>query len=231
MEVVSVKNVTKIFGVEQNKVVAVDNANFSIENKEFVTIVGESGSGKSTLLHMIGGLDAPTHGEIVINGINIYKLGDKERTLFRRRNIGFVFQDFNLISELSAEENVVFPILLEHKKVDIKFLNQLLCILRIEEKRKFLPSQLSGGERQRIAIARSLIKKPSIVLADEPTGNLDSRNSKEVIELLQDLSDRFEQTIMLITHNENIAKVGSRRIMVVDGKVEKLDDKSLFTTC
>ncbi len=231
MEVVSVKNVTKIFGVEQNKVVAVDNANFSIENKEFVTIVGESGSGKSTLLHMIGGLDAPTHGEIVINGINIYKLGDKERTLFRRRNIGFVFQDFNLISELSAEENVVFPILLEHKKVDIKFLNQLLCILRIEEKRKFLPSQLSGGERQRIAIARALITKPSIVLADEPTGNLDSRNSKEVIELLQDLSDRFEQTIMLITHNENIAKVGSRRIMVVDGKVEKLDDKSLFTTC
>ena len=231
MEVVSVKNVTKIFGVEQNKVVAVDNANFSIENKEFVTIVGESGSGKSTLLHMIGGLDAPTHGEIVINGINIHKLGDKERTLFRRRNIGFVFQDFNLISELSAEENVVFPILLEHKKVDIKFLNQLLCILRIEEKRKFLPSQLSGGERQRIAIARALITKPSIVLADEPTGNLDSRNSKEVIELLQDLSDRFEQTIMLITHNENIAKVGSRRIMVVDGKVEKLDDKSLFTTC
>ena len=184
-----------------------------------MAIVGESGSGKSTLLNMIGALDSPTAGKVIIDGKDIMEMKDNAATIFRRRNIGFIFQAFNLIPELTVEQNIVFPLLLDYQKPDQKYLDEILKSLNLENRRKHLPSQLSGGQQQRVAIGRALITKPSIILADEPTGNLDSQNSNEVIALLKDAARRYEQTIIMITHNRVIAQSADRILQVKDGVV------------
>ena len=182
-------------------------------------IVGESGSGKSTLLNIIGALDTPTDGKVFIDGKDIFSMKDNELTVFRRRNIGFIFQSFNLIPELTVEQNIIFPVLLDYNQPDENYLEELLSILGLEERRNYLPNQLSGGQQQRVAIGRALITRPSLILADEPTGNLDSKNSSEVIRLLKDSSKKYEQTIIMITHSTSIAKSADRILKVSDGKV------------
>ena len=198
------------------------NVSFCVEKGEFLAIVGESGSGKSTLLNMIGVLDVPTSGKVIIDGKDIMAMKDNAATIFRRRNIGFIFQAFNLIPELTVEQNIVFPLLLDYQKPDQKYLDELLDVLNLENRRKHLPSQLSGGQQQRVAIGRALITRPSIILADEPTGNLDSQNSSEVIALLKDASRKYGQTIIMITHNRVIAQAADRILQVRDGVVTDL---------
>ena len=210
MNLLEVKNISKTYGSGEAAVEALKNVSFSVEKGEFVAIVGESGSGKSTLLNMIGALDLPTAGKVIIDGKDIIAMKDNAATIFRRRNIGFIFQAFNLIPELTVEQNMVFPLLLDYQKPDQKYLEELLKVLNLENRRKHLPSQLSGGQQQRVAIGRALITRPSIILADEPTGNLDSQNSNEVIALLKDAARRYEQTIIMITHNRVIAQSADR---------------------
>ena len=222
MNLLEVKNISKTYGSGEAAVEALKNVSFSVEKGEFVAIVGESGSGKSTLLNMIGALDCPTSGRVIIDGKDIMAMKDHAATVFRRRNIGFIFQAFNLIPELTVEQNMVFPLLLDYQKPDQKYLNELLCILNLENRRKHLPSQLSGGQQQRVAIGRALITRPSIILADEPTGNLDSKNSSEVIALLKDAARKYEQTIIMITHNRVIAQSADRILQVKDGVVTDL---------
>lgn len=217
MELLEVKNISKIYGSGESAVHALKNVNFSVQKGEFIAIVGESGSGKSTLLNMIGGLDTPTSGEIFIDGKNIFKMKDSKLTIFRRRNIGFIFQSFNLIPELTVEQNIIFPILLDYEKPDKKYLEELLDILNLKDRRNHLPSQLSGGQQQRVAIGRALIARPSIILADEPTGNLDTHNSSEVITLLKEAAKKYEQTIVMITHSQSIAQTADRILKVSDG--------------
>lgn len=217
MNLLEVKNVSKTYGSGESAVNALKKVSFSVQKGEFVAVVGESGSGKSTLLNMIGGLDTPTSGEIFIDGKNIFTMEDSKLTIFRRRNIGFIFQNFNLIPELTVEQNIIFPILLDYKKPDKKYLEELLDILKLKERRNHLPSQLSGGQQQRVAIGRALITRPSIILADEPTGNLDTHNTSEVITLLKEAAKKYEQTIVMITHSQSIAQTADRILQVSDG--------------
>ncbi|MBD5095718.1 MAG: ABC transporter ATP-binding protein [Lachnospiraceae bacterium] len=219
MVVLETKNLKKIYGKGENEVHALAGIDISINKGEFVAVVGTSGSGKTTLLHMLGGLDYPTEGKVFVDGRDIFSLKDEELTIFRRRKIGFVFQSFNLIPSLSVYENIVLPIHLDGNKPDEEYVNHVIEILKLQEKIKNMPNQLSGGQQQRVAIARALATKPSIVLADEPTGNLDSRTSQDVIGLLKVTSERFSQTIVMITHNEEIAQIGNRILRIEDGKL------------
>lgn len=226
MKVVEVKNLKKYYGKDENLVKALDGINLEINEGEFVCIVGTSGSGKSTLLNMIGGLDRPTNGEVKIANKDISKLSDDELTIFRRREIGFVFQQFNLIPILNVYENIVLPIELDGNKIDNKHVDLVIKSLGLENKIYNLPNNLSGGQQQRVAIARALASKPSIILADEPTGNLDSKTSQDVMGLLKIMSKKFNQTIVMITHNEEIAQMGDKIIRIEDGKiVSKVVDK------
>ena len=219
MALIEVKNLCKVYGKGEVEVKALDNINLNIEQGEFVAIVGPSGSGKSTLLHLLGGVDKPTSGEVIIKGESIYKLKEKELSILRRRNLGFVFQFFNLIPVLTAEENIEMPVLLDNGKIDKNYMNELLKLLGLEERRNHHPSELSGGQQQRVSIGRALANKPSIILADEPTGNLDSKNSKEVLELLKYCAKKYNQTLILITHDINIAQSADRVITIEDGQI------------
>ena len=217
MSLLEIKSVSKTYGKGNNVVHALKGINFSVDKGEYIAIVGESGSGKSTLLNIIGALDTPTDGKVIINNKDLFSMTDSELTVFRRRNIGFIFQGFNLIPELTVEENIIFPVLLDYKKADKKYLEELLNILGLQERKNHLPSELSGGQQQRVAIGRALITRPSLILADEPTGNLDSKNSSEVISLLKESSQKYEQTIIMITHSCSIAQAADRVLRVSDG--------------
>ncbi|WP_346848902.1 ABC transporter ATP-binding protein [uncultured Clostridium sp.] len=225
MEILRVENLKKYYGEGNSQVRALDDISFSIDKGQFVAIVGASGSGKSTLLHLIGGLDIPTSGKVFINDIDIYKQNETGLSIFRRRNIGFIFQFFNLMPILDVEENISLPALLDSEKVDKKYLDEIISMVGLEDRRKHIPSELSGGQQQRVSIARALINKPSIILADEPTGNLDSKNSKEVIELLKVTARKYNQTLILITHDRNVAEQADRVITLSDGKIES--DKTM----
>ena len=217
MDLLEVQSISKTYGSGEATVHALKNVSFSVPKGEYVAIVGESGSGKSTLLNMIGALDNPTSGKVLIEGKDIFAMKESKLTIFRRRNIGFIFQAFNLIPELTVEQNIIFPVLLDYQKPNQKYLEELLDILNLKERRNHLPSQLSGGQQQRVAIGRALITRPSLILADEPTGNLDSQNSSEVIALLKNASKRYAQTIIMITHNRSIAQSADRVLQVSDG--------------
>ena len=219
MSLIEVKNLSKLYGSGEAEITALKNINLNIEQGEFVAIVGPSGSGKSTLLHLLGGVDKPSSGEVIIKVESIYKLKEKELAILRRRKLGFVFQFFNLIPVLTAEENIEMPVLLDNGKIDKNYMNELLKLLGLEERRNHHPSELSGGQQQRVSIGRALANKPSIILADEPTGNLDSKNSKEVLELLKYCAKKYNQTLILITHDINIAKSSDRVITIEDGKI------------
>ncbi len=222
MNLLEVKSISKTYGSGEAAVHALEDISFSVPKGEFVTIVGESGSGKSTLLNMIGALDMPTSGKVFIDGKDIFSMKDSNLTVFRRRNIGFIFQNFNLIPELNVEQNIIFPVLLDYQKPDKKYLEELLTVLNLKERRHHLPSQLSGGQQQRVAIGRALITRPSLILADEPTGNLDTQNSSEVITLLKEAARKYQQTIVMITHSRSIAQTADRIIQVSDGKLTDL---------
>ena len=217
MNLLEVKQLNKTYGSRETAVQALKDVGFTVPKGEFVAVVGESGSGKSTLLNMIGALDTPTSGKVFIDGKDIFTMKDSNLTIFRRRNIGFIFQAFNLIPELNVEQNIIFPVLLDYQKPDKKYLEELLAVLNLKERRHHLPSQLSGGQQQRVAIGRALITRPSLILADEPTGNLDTQNSSEVIALLKEASKKYEQTIIMITHNRSIAQTADRVLQVSDG--------------
>ena len=221
MEILKVDNLTKIYGKDNNKVVALDHVSFSVEKGEFVAIVGASGSGKSTLLHLMGGVDTPTSGKVFIDGKDIYSLSSDNLAIFRRREVGLIYQFYNLIPILNVEENILLPLELDNRKVDKFELNELLKVLGLQSRRKHLPNELSGGQQQRTSIGRALITKPAIVLADEPTGNLDSKSSDEVVNLLKKMNKEYKQTIIMITHNLDIAGVADRIITIEDGKIVK----------
>ena len=222
MKLLEIQKLCKTYGSGETAVQALKNVSFSVQRGEYVAIVGESGSGKSTLLNMIGTLDTPTSGKVLIDGRDTFSMKDKKRTIFRRRNIGFIFQAFNLIPELTVEQNNIFPLLLDYQKPDWDYLEELLAVLNLNERRNHLPSQLSGGQQQRVAIGRALITRPSLILADEPTGNLDTQNSREVIALLKGTSKKYEQTIIMITHNRSIAQTADRVLQVSDGILSDL---------
>lgn len=219
MNLLEVKNICKTYGSGETAVKALKDVSFSVPKGEYVAVVGESGSGKSTLLNMIGALDTPTTGKVLIDGKDIFAMDERKLTVFRRRNIGFIFQAFNLVPELTVEQNIIFPVLLDYQKPDKKYLEELLAVLNLKERRNHLPSQLSGGQQQRVAIARALITKPAIVLADEPTGNLDSKTSAEVLGLIKRTSAEFHQTVVMITHNSEIAQLADRIVRIEDGKI------------
>lgn len=216
---VKVRNLKKYYGKEDTRVKALDNVDLDIHSGEFVAIIGTSGSGKSTLLHLLGGLDTPTSGDVVINNIPVYELKDTKRTVFRRREIGFVFQNFNLIPVLNVYENITLPIELDGCQVDESYIERITDTLGLKHKIDAMPSQLSGGQQQRVAIARALASKPSIILADEPTGNLDSKTSMDVMSLFKVTTREFNQTLVIITHNEEIAQMADRIIRIEDGKI------------
>lgn len=219
MSILETRNLRKIYGSGDTEVRALDGVNLSVDSGEFVAIVGTSGSEKSTLLHMLGGLDRPTSGSVIVDGKDIFSLKDEALTIFRRRKIGFVFQSYNLVPVLNARENIVLPIQLDGRQVDEDFLDKIVNTLGLEKKLGSLPSQLSGGQQQRVAIARALAAAPAIILADEPTGNLDSRTSQDVLSLLKVTSQKFAQTIVMITHNEEIAQTADRIIRIEDGRI------------
>lgn len=219
MPILETKDLKKIYGSGENKVHALDGVSISVEEGEFVAIVGTSGSGKSTLLNMLGGLDRPTSGSVIVRGKELMQMKDEQLTVFRRRNVGFVFQNYNLLPILNVYENIVYPIEIDGSKVDKEFVRQIIHNLGLERKIKNMPNNLSGGQQQRVAIARALATKPAIILADEPTGNLDSKTSMDVILLMQSISREFNQTILMITHNEEIAQMADRIIRIEDGKV------------
>jgi putative ABC transport system ATP-binding protein len=219
MQILQTKNLKKYYGKEPNITCAVDDVDLSVNKGEFVAIVGTSGSGKSTLLHMIGGLDTPTSGSVVVHGKELSQMNDEELTIFRRRNIGFVFQNYNLVPILNVYENIVLPVELDGDTVDRNFADEVIRVLALEDKLKSMPNNLSGGQQQRVAIARALITKPAIVLADEPTGNLDSKSSADVLGLLKLTSEKFNQTIVMITHNNDIALLADRIIRIEDGRM------------
>ncbi len=222
MNLLEMRKICKTYGSGEAAVRALKNVSFSVPKGEYVAIVGESGSGKSTLLNMIGALDTPTSGKVLIDGKDTFAMREKNLTIFRRRNIGFIFQAFNLIPELTVEQNIIFPLLLDYQKPDRNYLEELLTVLNLKERRNHLPSQLSGGQQQRVAIGRALITRPSLILADEPTGNLDTQNSNEVIALLREASHKYEQTIIMITHNRMIAQTADRVLEVSDGVLTDL---------
>ena len=222
MEILKVNNLCKTYGEGEAKVNALKNVSFSLEKGEFAAIVGESGSGKSTLLNCIGALDTPTSGTILMDGQNLFSMKEEARTIFRRRNIGFIFQSFQLVSELNVEQNIMFPLLLDYRKPDPKEVDEILNLLGLTERRYHLPSQLSGGQQQRVAIGRALITKPKLILADEPTGNLDSKNSRDVMDMLIKASRQYQQTIFIITHNKNLTVSVDRVFQVSDGVLTDL---------
>ena len=222
MNLLEVSKICKTYGSGEAAVQALKNVSFSVPKGEYVAIVGESGSGKSTLLNMIGALDMPTSGKVMIDGKDIFSMPERKLTIFRRRNIGFIFQAFNLVPELTVEQNIIFPVLLDYQKPDRNYLEELLKVLNLQDRRNHLPSQLSGGQQQRVAIGRALITRPALILADEPTGNLDTQNSSEVIALLKEASRKYEQTIIMITHNSSIALTADRVLSVSDGVLTDL---------
>lgn len=219
MAILETKNLKKIYGSGENEVHALDGVSISVEEGEFVAIVGTSGSGKSTLLNMLGGLDRPTSGSVVVRGKELMQMKDEQLTIFRRRNVGFVFQNYNLLPIMNVYENIVYPIEIDGSKVDKEFVKQIIHNLGFERKLKNMPNNLSGGQQQRVAIARALITKPAIVLADEPTGNLDSKTSAEVLGLIKRTSAKFRQTVVMITHNNDIARLADRIVRIEDGKI------------
>lgn len=219
MGVLQTIDLRKYYGDKPNITRAIDGVNFSVENGEFVAVVGTSGSGKSTLLHMIGGLDTPTSGSVFVRDKDLFKMNDEQLTIFRRRNIGFIFQNYNLVPILNVYENIILPVELDGDTVDQRFMKSIVGMLGLDDKLSNMPNQLSGGQQQRVAIARALISKPAIVLADEPTGNLDSKTSAEVLGLLKRTSEEFYQTIVMITHNNDIARLADRIVRIEDGKI------------
>ena len=219
MNLLEVSNICKTYGSGDAAVKALRDVSFSVPKGEYVAIVGESGSGKSTLLNMIGALDTPTSGKVTIDGRDIFSMDERRLTVFRRRNIGFIFQAFNLVPELTVEQNIIFPMLLDYQKPDKTYLEELLAVLNLKERRNHLPSQLSGGQQQRAAIGRALIARPSLILADEPTGNLDSKTTQDVLSLLKISGMKFHQTVVMITHNDAIAQLADRIIRIEDGKI------------
>lgn len=221
MEILRVENLCKEYGKGQTKVIALDNVSFKVDKGEFVAIVGASGSGKSTLLHLIGGVDKPTSGKVFIDGKDIYEFNDDELAIFRRRQVGLIYQFYNLIPILNVEENITLPLDLDNRKINYNNLNELISLLGLENRRKHLPNELSGGQQQRTSIGRAMITKPAIILADEPTGNLDSKSSDEIVALLKKSNKDYKQTIIMITHNIEIAKVADRIIKIEDGKIVK----------
>ena len=226
MSILETKDLRKVYGTGDTAVRALDGVDLTIEHGEFVAIVGTSGSGKSTLLHMLGGLDRPTSGNVTVDGKDIFSLKDEALTIFRRRKIGFVFQSYNLVPVLNVQENIVLPIQLDGRQVDKAFVRQIVRTLGLEERLEALPSQLSGGQQQRVAIARALAAAPAIILADEPTGNLDSRTSQDVLGLLKITSQKFSQTIVMITHNEEIAQMADRILRIEDGSIVSGRDRA-----
>ncbi|CCZ56279.1 aBC-type antimicrobial peptide transport system ATPase component [Clostridium sp. CAG:1219] len=219
MEILKVQNLTKVYGKGESTVVALDNVSFSVEKGEFVAIVGASGSGKSTLLHLLGGVDRPTKGKVFIDEKDIYSFDDDKLAIFRRRQVGLIYQFYNLIPILNVEENITLPLALDNREVDKKKLNEMLELLGLEKRRTHLPNELSGGQQQRTSIGRALITNPTLVLADEPTGNLDSKSSDEIVALLQKSNKELKQTIIMITHNMEIAKIADRIIKIEDGRI------------
>ena len=219
MEILRVENLTKIYGKDKNQVIAVNNVSFSVEKGEFVAVVGSSGSGKSTLLHLIGGVDRPTSGKVFIEGKDIYDLTDDELAIFRRRHIGLIYQFYNLIPILNVAENISLPCELDGRRVSKNKLNELLQVLDLQDRKDHLPNELSGGQQQRVAIGRSLINNPAIVLADEPTGNLDSKTSDDIVNLLRESNKKYDQTMIMITHNLELAAKADRIIKIEDGKL------------
>ncbi|MEG0276972.1 MAG: ABC transporter ATP-binding protein [Coprobacillus sp.] len=221
MKILEVKNLTKVYGKDDNQVVALDNVSFSVEKGEFVAIVGSSGSGKSTLLHLIGGVDKPTSGQVIVNGINVYTQNEEQLAIFRRREVGLIYQFYNLIPVLTVEENMTLPLLLDNQDINQKHFDDLVHTLNLSERKNHLPKELSGGQQQRASIGRALMNAPSLVLADEPTGNLDSKNSKEIVDLLKLTQRKYKQTLIMITHDEKIAMQADRIIVVEDGQIKK----------
>lgn len=225
MEILKVQHLTKTYGKGENQVNALKDVSFTLKQGEFAAVVGESGSGKSTLLNCIGALDTPTAGNIYMDGNDLFSMREEQSTIFRRRNIGFVFQSFQLVAELTVEQNIMFPILLDYRKPEQSAVNEILEVLGLKERRHHLPSQLSGGQQQRVAIGRALITRPKLILADEPTGNLDSKNSQDVIDLLVKASRHYQQTILMITHNNNLTASVDRVLRVSDGVLTDLGGK------
>ena len=219
MEIVKVENLNKIYGTNENKVIALDDINFSIDKGDFVVILGASGSGKSTLLHLLGGVDRPTKGKVYIDGVDIFSLDDDELAIFRRKNVGLIYQFFNLIPILNVAENISLPADLDKRNIDKKEMYNLLNMVGLEKRKDHLPSQLSGGQEQRVAIARALVNKPALILADEPTGKLDSNTTKEILELFKMCNEKYNQTLVIITHNLEVAKIAKRIIKLKDGKI------------
>ena len=222
MNILTTQNLCKTYGTGDTKVDALKNASFSVSKGEFVAIVGPSGSGKSTLLNLLGALDTPTSGKVFLDGKDIFTMKEKELSVFRRRNIGFIFQAYNLVPELNVEENIILPLLLDYRKPDKQYIDELLNILGLTDRRYHLPNQLSGGQQQRVAIGRALATKPAIILADEPTGNLDSKNSRDVVSLMKLSVERYKQTLLMITHNQSYASFADRVLGVADGIVTDL---------
>ena len=222
MEILRTEQVRKVYGKEENQVVAVDNVSFSVEKGEFVAIVGSSGSGKSTLMHMLGGVDRPTGGKVFIEGEDIYQLNDDKLAIFRRRQVGLIYQFFNLVPVLNVEENMTLPVELDGKKPDIEFLNELTETLGLQKRLNHLPNELSGGQQQRVAIGRALMNRPAILLADDPTGNLDSKASAEIMELLKVFNRKYKQTLIMITHDLELAKQADRVLNMEDGRLQEI---------
>lgn len=219
MEILRVENLSKVYGKGETEVKALDNVSFSIEKGQFVAIIGPSGSGKSTLLHILGGVDNPTSGKVFVDGCDVYAQNDEQLAIFRRRQVGLIYQFYNLIPVLNVTENITLPVLMDGQKVNKERLQELLQVLKLEERKKHLPNQLSGGQQQRVSIGRALMNAPAVVLADEPTGNLDSKNSQEIVELLKLSNKKYNQTLIMITHDENIALQADRIIAIEDGKI------------
>jgi len=219
MEILRVENLTKIYGKDENLVKALDNVSFSVQKGEFIAIIGPSGSGKSTLLHIIGGVDKPTSGKVYMNGQDVYAQSDENLAIFRRRQVGLIYQFYNLIPVLTVTENITLPVLLDGRKVNNERLEELLRILNLKDRENHLPNQLSGGQQQRVSIGRALMNAPAVVLADEPTGNLDSKNSQEIVELLKLSNEKYGQTLIIITHDENIALQADRILSIEDGRI------------
>lgn len=227
LKILETLNLCKTYGKGETEVRALKNVTFSINKGEFVSIIGPSGSGKSTLLNLLGGLANPSSGKVLLDNKDIFSMKEKELSVFRRRNIGFIFQAFNLVPELNVEENIMFPLLLDNKRPDKKYIDELLEILNLSERKHHLPNQLSGGQQQRVAIGRALVTKPAIILADEPTGNLDTKNSEDVIDLLKLSVSNYNQTLIMITHNQSFASLGDRVFNVEDGSVSELGGKRI----
>lgn len=223
LEILTTKDLGKTYGTGETKVEALKNVSLAVAKGEFVSIVGPSGSGKSTLLHLLGALDFPTSGKVFLDGRELFAMKEKELSVFRRRNIGFIFQAYNLVPELNVEENIILPLLLDYQKPDKQYMDELLHILGLTDRKHHLPNQLSGGQQQRVAIGRALAARPALILADEPTGNLDSKNSKDVVNLMKLSVERYKQTLIMITHNENYASFADRVFRVEDGIVTELE--------